>query len=457
MTQRDQLAEFIARASFEELSPNARQQLRIRILDSIGCAIGALDGEPIRIARAQVDELGGKPQCTLIGGGTTSLDRAAFYNTALVRYLDFMDNFLAKGETCHPSDNLAAVLCAGEFANRTGKDFMTALAVAYQVQIRLTESAPIMRSGFDHTSQHAFSVAAGVSKALGLSAERTANALSIGGVNSISLAIIRAVPISQWKGLASANTAFHAAHCALLAARGITGPEGIFEGTQGFMQALGEKFHIDWSRETLDAVPRTAVKKFNAEVHAQSALEATLDLRGAHRIRGEDVSKVEVEIFRIAYDIVGGGEFGKKNIVRSKEDADHNLPYMIAVALLDGEVWPPQFTTERINRPDVQRLLCNVTVSPKRTYTWHYPEQMRCRVAITMADGQQHECDKTDFEGFPTRPITWQRAQEKFNRLTTPFTTDKLRDEIIAAVESLENIEVKDLMQLLSQAAPRPM
>src|SRR5438067_374119 len=126
MTQLEKLAQFVARASFEELSTEALEQLRMRILDTIGCAIGALSGEPIQIVRAQVDDLGGKPQCTLIGGGMSSLDRVTFYNSALVRYLDFMDNFLAKGETCHPSDNFGAVLAACEFTGRSGKEFMAA-------------------------------------------------------------------------------------------------------------------------------------------------------------------------------------------------------------------------------------------------------------------------------------------------------------------------------------------
>src|SRR5258706_461965 len=115
MTIVQQMAGFVNRASYEELSDEAKRQLKLRVLDTIGCAVGALDGEPIRHVRAQVKELGGTPQCTLIGGGRTSLDRAAFHNAALVRYLDFMDNFLCSGGACHPSDNFGAVLAAGDY------------------------------------------------------------------------------------------------------------------------------------------------------------------------------------------------------------------------------------------------------------------------------------------------------------------------------------------------------
>ena len=106
--------------------------------------------------------------CTLIGGGFTDIDRAALYNSALIRYLDFNDSYLAKGETCHPSDNLGAILAAGEYIGATGRDLMTALAVAYQVQCRLCDVAPVRARGFDHTVQGAYAVAAGVSRILEL-------------------------------------------------------------------------------------------------------------------------------------------------------------------------------------------------------------------------------------------------------------------------------------------------
>ena len=164
----EQLAAFVARASFQSLSEGARTQLKIRVLDSIGCAIGATGGEPVRFVREQIEEFADNEGCTLIGGGHAAPDRATFYNGALVRYLDFNDSYLAKGETCHPSDNLAPILAATEYADGTGSDLLTALAVAYQVQCRLSDVAPVRTAGFDHTTQGAYAVAAGVSRALGL-------------------------------------------------------------------------------------------------------------------------------------------------------------------------------------------------------------------------------------------------------------------------------------------------
>src|SRR2546428_2533881 len=155
--------------------------MKIRVLDALGCAIGALDGEPIRYLREQVDDFGGNDRCTLIGGGKTAPDRTAFYNGALVRYLDFNDSYLAKGETCHPSDNLGAILAGAEYAKRKGSDLLVALAVAYQVQCRLSDEAPVRAKGFDHTTQGSYAVAAGVSKAPRLDASKTANADAVAG------------------------------------------------------------------------------------------------------------------------------------------------------------------------------------------------------------------------------------------------------------------------------------
>src|SRR5262245_12501200 len=133
MNQVEHLAAFIERVRYDDLSAQARQHLKMRILDALGCAFGALDSLPMKKLRAHLDEFGGAPLATLIGGGKNAPDRAALYNSALVRYLDYNDSYIAKEETCHPSDSLGAVLAASEYAQQSGREFLTALAVAYQI------------------------------------------------------------------------------------------------------------------------------------------------------------------------------------------------------------------------------------------------------------------------------------------------------------------------------------
>src|SRR4051812_2564213 len=213
-TDVERLAAFVVSARYEDLSAAARQALKVRVLDSIGCAIGALDGEPIVALRAHCEDLGGRPLATLIGGGRTAPDRAAFYNSALVRYLDFNDSYLAKGETCHPSDCLGALLAAADYAGASGRTLLSAIAVSYQIQCWLSDEAPVRARGFDHTTQAAFAFAAGAAKALGLEAAQTANAVAIAGTSLNALRVTRTGSLSNWKGLAAPNTAFGATHAA---------------------------------------------------------------------------------------------------------------------------------------------------------------------------------------------------------------------------------------------------
>jgi 2-methylcitrate dehydratase len=455
MTQVERLAEFVTRASYEHLSEEARRELKVRVLDSLGCAIGALEGEPVRMIREQTAEFGGDPLVTLIGGRRTAPDRAAFYNGALVRYLDYNDSFLAGGETCHPSDNLGAVLAASEYAGRSGRDLLAALAVAYQVQCRLSEVAPVRAKGFDHTTQGAYAAAAGVAKALGLHQEKVANAIAVSGTANNALRVTRTGPLSHWKGLAYPNTAFGATHAAFLAMRGVTGPPEVFEGNKGFMEAIAGPFEIAWEREDLELVRRTIVKRYNAEIHSQSALEGILELKEKHDFPAEEIERIELDTFDVAFNIIGGGEEGSKYVVRSKEEADHSLPYMLAVSLLDGEVGPAQYAPERIRREDVQGLLRRVMVRPEEDLSRRFPEEMPCRIRISLKDGQTLEVEKRDYEGFFTRPMSWERVLEKFESLTAPYADQRLRDGIARSIRHLEVVEVRDLAGLLGQVGKR--
>ncbi|HVP79566.1 MAG TPA: MmgE/PrpD family protein [Thermodesulfobacteriota bacterium] len=451
MTQAEQLAAFVVRTSYDDLSKEARHQLKIRILDGLGCAIGALKGDPVRMLKDQVEEFDGARHCTLIGGGKAAPDRAALYNTALVRYLDFNDSYLAKGETCHPSDNIGSVLAASEYAKQSGRQLLTALAVAYQVQCRLSDVAPVRAKGFDHTTQGSYAVAAGVSKALGLDEVRTANAIAICGTAFNALRVTRTGALSHWKGLAYPNTAFSCTHGTFLAMRGITGPPEVFEGNKGFMEAVAGKFKINWLQEDLERVTLTSLKRYNAEIHSQSVLEGVLELKQEYGLRGEDVTRVDIEIFDVAYHIIGGGEEGDKTVVGTKEEADHSLPYLVAVALLDGQVMPDQYRPDRIQGEDVQSLLKKVVIKPSADYSREFPEEMPCRVTLTLRDGQKVEREKHNYEGFRTRPMSWETAVGKFEKLAAPYADRSLCQEIIHAVLHIESIEVSELAELLGK------
>jgi 2-methylcitrate dehydratase len=451
MTMLESLAARATRALYEDLSPQAVEALKARILDALGCAIGALEGEPIAYLRRYLEEMGGRGTVTLIGGGATSPDRAALFNGALVRYLDFNDSYLAPGETCHPSDNLAPVLAAAEFAGASGRDLLVALAVAYQVQCRLCDVAPVRARGFDHATQGSFAAAAGVAKALELEEHRAANAIAIAGTAFNALRVTRTGTLSHWKGLAYPNTAFAATHAAFLAREGITGPPEVFEGNKGFMDAISGPFEIDWQEEDLERVRQTILKKYNAEIHSQSALEGILELREEAALEPSRIARVDLEAFDVAFNIIGGGEEGDKYTVERKEQADHSLPYMVAAALLDGGVGPAQYTPQRIAAGDVQALLRKVHVRPDEDLSARFPDEMPVRITVRLDDGSELSREKHDYEGFVTRPMSFDRVAEKMGALAAPFASPRLIGEIVATVRRLDEVRVHDLTALLAR------
>src|SRR6201996_8383697 len=232
----DKMAEFVVRADQSDLSGQVLPTLKRNVLDSIACALGALDGELIPTIRAHAEQFSSRPTATRIGGGRASVDQAAFFNAVLVRYPDLLDTYLTVGGLCHPADNFGAVLAVAEHVNASGADFLLALAVAYEIQCRFSAQVPVMARGLNHALQLAMSVAAGASKLLGYDATQTASAIAASSVDNVSLAAVHTEPVSTWKGISPAITGMRAVYTTLLAGRGATGPYALLEGPNSLAQ-----------------------------------------------------------------------------------------------------------------------------------------------------------------------------------------------------------------------------
>lgn len=335
----DTLAQFVVSADAADLPPDAAMLLRRNVLDSLGCAIAALDGETVRLVREQIESVRGRPRASLIGGGQSTTDQAALFNSVAVRYVDLLDTYLTPGGLCHPADNFGALLAVAESAGSSGAKFLLALAVAYEVQARFSAVVPVMAHGLNH-AQLAISVAAGTSKLLHLTADQTANAMSMAAADNVSLAAIHSEPVSNWKGISPGITAQRAVYTTLLAQRGLTGPRGIFDGPNGLEQLFDQPIDLRLDDPTLAVVKDTYLKKYCALIHGQAPIETVLALVGEHGIQQRDIDSVQVEVFQTAYDIAGGGSFGHKDAPLTKEQADYNLKYLLAAALIDGQVGP---------------------------------------------------------------------------------------------------------------------
>jgi 2-methylcitrate dehydratase len=449
MTQVEALAKYAVGASFADLSAQSRKQLPIHILDSLGCCIAALGAGPVDACRDQVGEFGGIGPCALIGGGKANPVYAAFWHTALVRYVDFMDNFLAPTETCHTADNFGVALTIADYVGASGRDLMLAVALAYTVQSRFVDHANFMSSGFDHTAQLAFSHNAAAGRLLGLSDDQIANAIAMAAASDASFAVIRAKPLSQWKGLASAQSALGAMNTLFLARRGVAGPLQVIEGPMGIDHLLRMQINIDWDKVGYDGVVESSIKKYNSMIHTQSAVHCMVELASHNKIDPGKVISVEAEVIQLAYDFAGGGLYGIDKVIRTKEQADHSLPYLLAVALLDGDVMPAQFAPDRIIKSDVQGLLKKVSVRPNRDFTEVYPAKMPAKITVRLQDGQVIEHEVQDYPGLASDPFTWEESVAKFDRLVAGRVDDVLAREIKDAVLSLENIQARDLTKLL--------
>jgi 2-methylcitrate dehydratase len=447
MTQVEALAKYAARASFADLSAQSRQQLSVHILDSLGCCIAALGAGPVEACRTQVADFGGDGPCALIGGRNANPIFAAFWHTALVRYVDFMDNFLAPTETCHTSDNFGAALTIADYVGGSGRDLMLAVALSYTVQSRFVDHANFMTRGFDHTAQLAFSLNAAAGRLLGLSEPQIANAIAMAAASDASFAVIRAKPLSQWKGLASAQSALGAMNALFLARRGVEGPLQVIEGANGIDNLLQMQIRIDWDKQGYEGVLESTIKKYNAMIHTQSAVHCMVELARQNKFDPGKVVSIEADVIRIA----GGGHYGVDKVIRTKEQADHSLPYLLAVALLDGDVMPAQFEPDRIMRADVQQLLKKVSVRPDQEFTDQYPAKMPAKIIVRLQDGKVIEHEVQDFPGLASRPFTWEESVEKFDRLAAGHVDDGTCREIKDAVHSLESIQVADLMALLGR------
>jgi 2-methylcitrate dehydratase len=450
----ERIAAFTASARPEHLRSDARQLFKRNILDSLGCAIAGLQGRPFQALREQLEEYRAPGRCTLIGGGKTSADQAALFNSSLVRYVDLLDSYMAIGGLCHPSDNFGTILAAAEQAGASGDEFILALAVAYEIQCRFTAAVPVMAKGFNHATQLAISAAAGAGKLFGLSSGEIANAIAIATVDNVSLACVHAEPVSQWKGFSPGMTGMRAVYAASLAKRGFTGPKSLFEGPYGLELVFAQSILVNWEDPSLEIVKQTIMKKYCSLIHGQPVLEAVLDLKRRNKLTAADVENVRCDVFQGAYEFAGGGGFGSKDHPRVKEQGDYNLKYLIAAALIDDQLGPAQLEDARIQAPDAQALLMRVEIRPDEQFSARYPDELSARITIRTRDQRVFVKEQNSYEGGLTNPMSWERTVEKFHWLTEAFADEKLRGEVIGAVERLDTSELADLTDLLAQVQP---
>ena len=413
------LAGYAASVRREELPPETVHEVKRRLLDSIGVALAAFPEESPKAARAYALEWPAASGATLWGtASVVPADAAAFANGVAVRYLDFNDTYLSR-EPLHPSDVIPALFALAEWRDLPPAELVAAVAVAYEIGVDLCDAASLRRHGWDHVNYIGIATAAAAGRLLGLAPEQIEHAIAIAAVPHAAMRQTRAGELSMWKGAAAANAARHGLFAAVLASKGMTGPFQPFLGEMGFVRQLlrGEGFDEAALASLAEGRPPrrildTYVKLWPVEYHAQSAVDAALALREQVGDPAR-IASVHVETFRAAYEIIARDP--EKWEPRTRETADHSLPYIVAVALLDGQVTRRSFSRERLEDPALRRMLKErVTLTESPELSAGYPEGIPNRITVTTVDGARHVREVRFPRGHARNPMSDDELVAKF-------------------------------------------
>jgi len=382
-----------------------------------------------------------------------------------VRYFDFNDTYLAK-EPAHPSDNIPAVLAVAESVRASGKRVIQAITLAYEVQCRLCDAAALRPRGWDHVTYGAFSSALAAANVMRLSETQSRHALNLAGVANVALRQTRVGDLSMWKACAFSNAARNGVFAAMLAELGMTGPAPIFEGEKGFMKLVSGPLELAQLAGETDQrsaaggqhapafkILDTYIKHYPVEYHAQTAVEAALELRAELvQVEGEraiqHLSEIEIGSYDVAIEIIGREP--EKWQPTTRETADHSFPYCVAIALHDGRVTLQSFGPTQLRNPAVRELMKKVRVVREPAFVDRYPVAMPTRITVRTREGKTYTKQKDVPLGHPGNPMSDQELEVKFRRLVARRLGQTRTERLIRLIWQMDTMkDISALMPLL--------
>jgi len=415
----EHIAGFVEGMSRDQLTPVVIHQVKRRLVDSLGCAVGAIDSAPARIARSLAGEVSGVRSATVVGlPRRTTVEMATFANTVMVRYLDFNDMYFSpRGGGGHPSDVIATALAVGQSLGASGMDVLLSIAVGYEVLGKLIGVVRLRERGWDQGLYTVIASAMVTGKLLGLSRAQLGHAVSLAITPHVPLRQTRVGELSMWKGCATAAAARNGVFAALLASRGMTGPPNPIEGGDALWQIVTGPFVLDLSSRPGGFVIEQISTKFRPlEYNAQGPLDAIVSLRS--RVDLDAIERIDVETYWLTYSEIGSEP--AKWDPRTRETADHSLPYLLAVALADGDVGLESFAEARILDPTLRPLMNRIHISERKEYTQRFPAELMCRITIELRTGERVAEEIAYPRGHVQNPLTDEEIDQKFDRLVNP-------------------------------------
>ena len=411
-----QVAGFASTLRFEDLSEETVHAATQRLIDSLGCGLGAHDCEPaqigLRMTRGQTP--GKAPGRVLFYGDVLPAEAAAFVNTAMIRNFDFNDRYPGG----HPSDALGALLALATARPTDGRRLLTAMAVIYEIFGRFADAAQLSRRGWDQGFGITLSAAAGICNYLGLPMEATADAVGIAATSAVPLRVTRSGELTAWKNVATAYASRNGAFAALLAAEGMAGPHNAFEGRHGLFENITGPFQLEPfpTEGGPSLVPRVQIKYWPVETNGQPVIWAALKLR--ETIAPADIQEIEVFANKFTWFEIGSEP--QKWDPQTRETADHSLPFMLARALVDGPVTTRSFTDDKVRDPSLRPLMSKIKVTVDDALEAALP-RMILRVKVKTTDGREHNVEIVDPLGHPDNPMRDRDIEAKFSAMVEPI------------------------------------
>lgn len=452
------IAAFAVDLRYEDLPPEVIRAALTAVADTLGCTVGAL-GEPgPAILRRYAEARGGRPEASLLGS-TRRVDAAlaALVNCALARDLDANDLYAGPPgrDTGHFSDAIPAVLAAAERAGADGREFLTAVVVAYEVQAVLAEAYLWMRRGLHSVSQVAWAVPAAVGRLLGLTADQIVSAVGLSGSTGglILQSWLKPSPtIPLIKGGSPGFAAQRGIEAVELARAGFTAPPDALETL--FDRLPSEADPMPFARLRRPhafTTPRNMLKRYPAQIYTQSAVQAAVVLHG--QIPSiDDVAVATLYGHRGAASGVQGSAAAYTPQTRST--ADHSTPFVVAVALRDGDLTPASYAGEPWRDPALLDLMRRVdlVIDPEIERGLVEEGRFGCRLVVELLDGQRLEATVPQQRGHPDNPLTRDDLLAKLGAFVDGPLGDGAAERLLRAVEALP--EAADVSALLAACRP---
>ena len=446
------MSEWAASLQFADLSHEAVYQAKRFLLDSVGCALGGFQQHDVVIALDVLREIAGLGQCTVIGSGE-QMDpvSASLANALMIRCMDYNDIYW-KQDPSHPSDIFPAAIATCERAGSDGRELIIGLVLGHEFEQRFCEAAfpGIRERGWHHATLTAFVSPIVAGRALRLSAEQIQHAIGISASRHCTLGAVTAGKLTMMKNTVDPMATQSGVLAALLAQKGYTGPEHVIDGKEGLAHCFGPEWKLGALTDGLGEswrITQCGMKAFPTEALTHTPISATLAIIKENDLAPEQVAKIHVRTTARGADILSDPS---KYDPRTKETADHSLPYVIAAAVAERQVTPAQFTMAKINDPLIRAQLRKVEVVADTEIEKLFPGLQRVVVKITTTDGRTFEKQLDYPKGDPRNPLTDREIEEKFEALADPVMTNQAQQKLKDAIWSLEKCtSVRELMGLM--------